>query len=123
MDALVVALEDLDPTQLAVGGGKAVNVGELIRAGLPVPPGVCVTTDAYAQAARALDIDDTIDELERADAEHLPEVAAALRARFEQAPVPEQIAHAIASAVAELGASQALAVRSSATAEDLPFAS
>jgi pyruvate,water dikinase len=49
--ALDLALVDADALDLA--GGKAANLGELIRAGLPVPPGVCVATDAYRHVARA----------------------------------------------------------------------
>jgi rifampicin phosphotransferase len=43
---LVVALADLDRTALPLAGGKAANLGEMVRAGLPVPPGFCVTTRA-----------------------------------------------------------------------------
>ncbi|HET6319276.1 MAG TPA: PEP/pyruvate-binding domain-containing protein, partial [Chloroflexota bacterium] len=48
---LVLSLVELDRSMLSLGGGKAVNLGELIRADLPVPPGVCLTTAAYAQAS------------------------------------------------------------------------
>ena len=55
--ALVMDLARIDVSMLATVGGKAANLGELIRAGLPVPPGFCVTTDAYrlAVADAALD--------------------------------------------------------------------
>jgi rifampicin phosphotransferase len=45
--ALVVDLARIDVSMLATVGGKAANLGEMIRAGMPVPPGLCVTTDAY----------------------------------------------------------------------------
>ena len=46
-------LEDVDRSALAVAGGKAANLGELTRAGFPVPPGFCVTTAAYETVAAA----------------------------------------------------------------------
>ena len=46
-------------------GGKAVNLGELLRAGLPVPPGFCVTTHAYTLAIRGANLDPLLDELAR----------------------------------------------------------
>ena len=45
---LVMPLTALDASMLTLVGGKAANLGELIRAGFPVPPGFCVTTTAYA---------------------------------------------------------------------------
>jgi len=50
---VVVPLRDLDASALALAGGKAANLGELIGAGFPVPDGFCVTTDAYAELAAA----------------------------------------------------------------------
>src|SRR5436190_23609176 len=105
---LVVPLEGLEPSQLSVAGGKAVNLGELIRAELPVPPGVCVTTEAYAQAADALDLDASITALEATNAEQLATQAEALRHTIEAAPVPPEIAQAIEQAVAALGANEKL---------------
>src|SRR4051812_20464861 len=119
----IVPLEGLELSQLSVAGGKAVNLGELMRAGLPVPGGVCVTTEAYARAAEALGLDASIGELDTSEDTGLSDRAAAIRERIEQAAVPKDIARAIEQAVVDLGEKQPLAVRSSATAEDLPFAS
>ncbi len=52
----VVGLGELDAGGLPLAGGKAANLGELIRAGLPVPEGFCVTTDAYSELAHAADL-------------------------------------------------------------------
>ncbi len=123
MAALIIPLRELDRTMLAVAGGKGVNLGELLRAGLPVPDGVCVTTEAYALAAQAADLAPLLSALAAADADDVAEAAAKIRARLEQTPVPEDIAQAVRVAVEGLGATTPLAVRSSATAEDLPFAS
>ena len=51
--ALVVDLAHLSADDVAAVGGKAANLGELIRAGFDVPPGFCITTNAYRQAVRA----------------------------------------------------------------------
>ncbi|MGD9988274.1 PEP/pyruvate-binding domain-containing protein [Pseudonocardia sp.] len=111
--ALVVGLAGLGRASLGIAGGKAANLGELLAAGIPVPDGFCLTTEAYALAA---------------DAAGLPaalaagEDPAALRARLQQARVPAGVAAAVRAAYRALGAG-AVALRSSATAEDLPDSS
>ncbi|GAA3686235.1 phosphoenolpyruvate synthase [Lentzea roselyniae] len=109
MDAYCVDFGAIDGTMLAVVGGKAANLGELTRAGLPVPQGFCVTTDAYRAVAEA-------DEL----ASTTPENA---RRTLLETAVPQEIRDAIVAEYRKLGDSVPVAVRSSATAEDLPFAS
>ncbi|HEX4815148.1 MAG TPA: PEP/pyruvate-binding domain-containing protein [Nonomuraea sp.] len=89
-------------------GGKGASLARLARAGLPVPGGFHVTTEAY----RAF-VADFRDEIDPAD----PESTAALFARHE---VPAPVAEEIRRAYAALGADVPVAVRSSATAEDLP---
>lgn len=126
MHDFVVDLTALGRGSLAVAGGKAANLGELLRAGLPVPPGFCVTTAAYRAVARDAAVRAAIGRLAAlggGDAAGLAEGAAAVRAALAVAPVPEAIAAACARAYAELGAGAVVAVRSSATAEDLPDAS
>ena len=54
---LALDLAEIDASMLPVVGGKAANLGELIRAGFPVPSGICVTTHAYAQVAAGAAID------------------------------------------------------------------
>src|SRR5215210_5874407 len=83
---LVLPFADLDRAALPVAGGKAANLGELTRAGLPVPPGFCVTTAAYALVAAGPGIaglDATLDELAAMPADdlaRLAELVAAARA-------------------------------------------
>ncbi|GAA4836815.1 PEP/pyruvate-binding domain-containing protein [Saccharopolyspora rosea] len=98
-------------------GGKAANLGELVRAGMPVPPGFCVTTDAYDEVCRARTAD--LVDLLPGD----PGRAAEIRARIAAAEPPPELASAITAAYAALGENAPVAVRSSATAEDLPHAS
>ena len=125
---LALPLGEIDSAALQIAGGKAANLGELIRAGLPVPPGFCVTTAAYELVAEGAGLDRILAVLAETppdETARLAELAAAARARLLEAPVPEGLARAIAAAYRGLGdgASVPVAVRSSATAEDLPHAS
>lgn len=105
-------------TLLAVAGGKAANLGELVDAGLPVPPGFCVTTAAYEQVAAAAELDGVLDAYPDGAV-----LAAKARAAIRAAPVPAVVCDAVVRAYRELGEDVPVAVRSSATAEDLPTAS
>jgi pyruvate,water dikinase len=109
----VMSLHDLDREDRAIAGGKGANLGELVRAGLQVPEGFVVTSDAYARVVNLLDLK-IADRVAVAD-------GVAIRASVEAAAVPADIQAAIADAYAALGAGP-VAVRSSATAEDLPGA-
>ncbi|MET0863536.1 MAG: PEP/pyruvate-binding domain-containing protein, partial [Nakamurella sp.] len=111
---LVVDLADLSAERIADVGGKAANLGVLINAGFDVPPGFCVSTAAYRAAIRGTFVEDG----SATD-------AAAARSAVLAAPFPPDVADAVREAYARLGsgADIAVAVRSSATAEDLPGAS
>lgn len=109
----VVPLADFGQADLAQAGGKGANLGELVRAGLPVPDGFVVTTDAYTSVISPLDLKIS----ERAAAGQ----GAAIRTDVEATTMPTNIRIAVADAYARLGAGP-VAVRSSATAEDLPGA-
>src|SRR5438093_5412791 len=124
----VLFFEEIDSSQLPRVGGKAANLGEMTRAGLPVPPGFGVTTAAYALVAASADLEPILAELvtTRAnDTVRLAELAAAARAKLLAAPMPAGVAPSITEAYQALGDGNPIpvAVRSSATAEDLPFAS
>ncbi|GAA0480049.1 phosphoenolpyruvate synthase [Actinoplanes capillaceus] len=120
----VLDFADIDAGMLPEVGGKAANLGKLARAGLPVPPGVCVTTDAYRQAADAAPgLAGIIEELTATapgDLPRLTELAGRAREALLAAPLPAEVAAAVAAGYRGM---DAVAVRSSATAEDLPFAS
>ena len=126
MDTAIVALSALRGGMLAEAGGKAANLGELVRAGLPVPPGFCVTTAGYRAVAADAAVRAAIGALTAVtvtDAAGLQRGAEAVRAALLAAPVPDGLARACAAAYAGLGTDAVVAVRSSATAEDLPDAS
>jgi pyruvate,water dikinase len=101
-------LDQVGATDIGSVGGKAANLGELVSARFPVPDGFVLTTDAYASAAHAAGLDPSDP---TRSAELLLEI-----------PVPQDVARAALDAYATLGRG-AVAVRSSATAEDLPSAS
>jgi phosphoenolpyruvate synthase/pyruvate phosphate dikinase len=124
----VVDLEAIDATQVALAGGKGANLGELTRIdGVRVPPGFCVTTDAFDRimgAAPALgERLDRLAALDAGDAEAIRARSAEIRRIVEGVAVPGDVAAAIAGARAGLGEQGTYAVRSSATAEDGPAAS
>jgi pyruvate,water dikinase len=124
----VVDLGEVAGTQVAVVGGKAAHLGELSRIeGIRVPAGFCVTTDAFRRAvARVPSIDEQLDELARVDPddrETIRTLGARLRRAVGGAAVPGDVAEAVTRALARFGERAAYAVRSSATAEDLPTAS
>ncbi len=124
----VVDLGEVAGIQVAAVGGKAAHLGELSRIeGIRVPAGFCVTTDAFRRVvAHVPSIDEQLDELARAapdDRETIRTLGARLRRAVEGAAVPGDVAEAITRALARFGERAAYAVRSSATAEDLPTAS
>src|SRR5215218_9697516 len=127
-DCYVLGLPEIDATQVAVVGGKGVHLGELWHIeGIRVPPGFCVTTNAFRRIlAEAPSIDDRLDRLSRLspdDREAIRTLSADIRRTLEGLTIPDDVAAAITLALAPLGEHAAYAVRSSATAEDLPTAS
>ncbi|MFL5582494.1 MAG: PEP/pyruvate-binding domain-containing protein [Gemmatimonadaceae bacterium] len=125
---LTLPFASISRDDVARVGGKGANLGELTRAGVRVPPGFCVTTRAYERFIAALPNAprhlEEMDALDGADAEAARRAAEATRAALESLPMPDEAAAAVVAAWKELGVGDApLAVRSSATAEDLPGAS
>src|ERR687894_2197650 len=103
---LTLRFGDIDRAALRIAGGKAANLGELIRAGLPVPSGFCVTTAAYELVAGGAGLDQILDDLAETppdDTARLAELAAAARARLLEAPVSPGVAGAITGAYRALG--------------------
>jgi rifampicin phosphotransferase len=124
----VLDLHEIDRTQVGVAGGKGANLGELSRIeGIRVPAGFCVTTDAFRHVmAEASSIDDLLEGLSRLrpdDQAEIHALCAELRQTVEELPIPDDVATAITSALSRFGEHATYAVRSSATAEDLPTAS
>ncbi|PVZ60396.1 PEP/pyruvate-binding domain-containing protein [Arthrobacter sp. H-02-3] len=143
-ETLVADLSELGSAPLPLVGGKAMNLGRLAAAGFPVPRGFCLTTVAYRKAAPpelealAARLDAELPgwspdggtahpALDRPDLDHLQldlgELARQAREMIVTAPIPADVDAAVRAAYASLGSGAAVAVRSSATAEDLPFAS
>ncbi|WP_377266914.1 rifamycin-inactivating phosphotransferase [Peterkaempfera sp. SMS 1(5)a] len=121
-------LHRIDQTQIAVVGGKGAHLGGLSRIeGIRVPAGFCVTTDAFRRImAEAPSINDRLDQLSHLnpdDREAIRTLSAEIRRTIEGIAIPGDLAAAITGALARLGEHTACAVRSSATAEDLPTAS
>ena len=125
----VLWLEDVDADDVGTVGGKAASLGELIGAGLPVPPGFTVTAGTY----RAFIEEAAIDEELFAAVDVDPEDSAALREAEETAselilgtPFPDEVREEILDRYRSMGTDNEeafVAVRSSATAEDLPDSS
>ncbi|MFF3429629.1 rifamycin-inactivating phosphotransferase [Streptomyces sp. NPDC002602] len=128
IEQYVCDLQEIDETQVAVVGGKGAHLGGLSRIeGIRVPGGFCVTTNAFRRIlAQAPSIDDRLDELSRVnpdDREAVRTLSARIRRTIEGITIPDEIAKAITRELGRFGERAAYAVRSSATAEDLPTAS
>lgn len=113
-------------------GGKNASLGSMIRAGLPVPPGFAVTTDAYrtlrTQPGLRDEVRDRLSRVDWRDAAGLREISAEVRGLIEKIELPDDIVDAVGEAYEALCSwcevdGLPVAVRSSATAEDLPDAS
>ena len=120
-------LSELRRSDISFAGGKGANLGELTAAGLPVPAGFVVGAPAYAAFCDASGLREKLDALlSDIDVEQTRDLEAAgeqARALVEQTPVPDDLAAAIREAYGRLGEGAAVAVRSSATAEDTASAS
>lgn len=132
---LVIWFEDLRKDDVPIVGGKNANLGELINAGIPVPPGFAVTAYAYKKFIEETGISEKIYRLIKESVTNLDDpkqyelASKKIRELIESTAVPKQLEKAIKSAYRELcrklnsNDDVFVAVRSSATAEDLPDAS
>jgi pyruvate,water dikinase len=121
-------LREVDESQVAAVGGKGAHLGVLSRIdGVRVPVGFCVTTEAFRRIATGDPaLERRFDELTRTDPDDRDAIRALsgeIRRIVEEIAVPDDIAAAITGTLARFGEEAAYAVRSSATAEDLPTAS
>jgi pyruvate,water dikinase len=124
--------EDIRKTDIPIVGGKGANLGELTSTGAPVPPGFCVIAETYARFIKVNNLNTKILELLKGldfeDTDELQKRTETIRDLIQKAPIPESIEKQIVDAYNELSVKTGLkdpdvAVRSSATAEDLPDAS
>ena len=123
----VAWLEDVRSTDLGTVGGKAASLGELTEAGLPVPPGFVVTAGTYRTFIEEAGIDEELFSAVDVDSEDSEALEAAHERAHElivETEVPEDVRAEIVEAYRSMGDGETfVAVRSSATAEDLPDAS
>jgi pyruvate,water dikinase len=128
MSAYVLGFQDIDRTKLMVVGGKGANLGELARVeGIRVPDGFCISTEAFKRVIEeAPSINELLDRLsllKAVDRDKIGELGGEIRGVIEGIDIPQDISEAITRSLSRLGEEDAYAVRSSATAEDLPTAS
>ena len=128
MNKYVLGFENIDRTKSMLAGGKGANLGELSKIrGISVPAGFCITTGAYKKiTGNHRELQRLMNELMHCDAaerEKISGISATVRTIIESTPIPEDIAEEIAEHLAKFDKKDAFAVRSSATAEDLPTAS
>ena len=120
-------LDTIGATDIELAGGKAANLGELVTAGFPVPGGCVLTTDAYRAFVAANGLEERILELATAPPEEGADAAESIAALFTAGMIPVDMAWELREAYKALGAGNGagvpVAVRSSATAEDLAEAS
>ncbi|MCP4424112.1 MAG: phosphoenolpyruvate synthase [Chloroflexi bacterium] len=125
----ITPFPQLNKTDISIAGGKGANLGEMSAAGFPVPPGFVLTTGAYDAFVQAHGLQRQIVDLARAVTADDPQSSAAaaekIRALFLQRTMADDLAEEIMTAYGRLTQDNdtAVAVRSSATAEDLPTAS
>lgn len=129
MSTFVIGFEELDKTRLIDVGGKGANLGELSRiSGIHVPNGFCITTEAYKQTTienmpTVQDLIEQLTSLKIEERNKISEISGEIRKTIENITIPEDIKDGILQMHTLLGAQEAYAIRSSATAEDLPTAS
>ncbi len=128
MSAYVLGFQDIDGTKRKLVGGKGANLGELGKMeGIRVPDGFCLSTAAYkriiGEAPSIHELLDRLAQLNVGDRDRIAGLSGEIRRLIEGVAVPADIREEIARFLTRLGESGAYAVRSSATAEDLPAAS
>ncbi|NRT34502.1 pyruvate,water dikinase [Clostridium beijerinckii] len=128
MNPYVLGFQEIDKTKLAIVGGKGANLGELSRInGIIVPEGFCITTEAYKKIiGNNNEFNSLLSELSLLNIENIEkigEISGKIRKVIEEIEIPKDIDDEITFYLSKFGERHAYAVRSSATAEDLPTAS
>jgi len=128
--ALVLPFSKIDKDDVALVGGKSANLGEMTQAGFPIPPGFSLTSHAYQKVIDYNELEDNIRQLLKGldvhDSKKLQSVAKKIQHLILKADIPPELTKEIFHHYRQLGTSKnpaLVAVRSSATAEDLPDAS
>lgn len=128
MSSLVLDFKEMEKTQLLLVGGKGLNLGELSKIeGIQVPEGFCVTTAGYQQAIEQNEtyhaLLDRLTMLKVENRDQIGEISRKIRQIVMEAEIPSDVVKAVTHYLSQFGEEHAYAVRSSATAEDLPHAS
>jgi pyruvate,water dikinase len=128
MSSLVLSFQEMDKSQLWLVGGKGLNLGECSKIpGIQVPEGFCVTTAGYRKAIEGNEtfqaLLDRLTKLQAEDRESIGEIAGKIRQLITSTEIPSDVAEEVTRFLSKFGEEHAYAVRSSATAEDLPHAS
>lgn len=128
MNSYVLSFQEIDKRKFSMVGGKGANLGELAKVeGILVPGGFCVTTEAYKMTTENnQEINGLLDELYHLkveDRNKVSEVSKKIRMTIERIAISKDIAEEIVIFLTKFGEKDAYAIRSSATAEDLPTAS
>ncbi len=128
MSSFVLGFQDIDKTKLMVVGGKGANLGELSKIeGIRVPDGFCISTEAFKRIiGETSSINELLDQLSLLkveDRDKIGELSGEIRSVIEGIAIPQDIHEEITRLLSRLDEKNAYAVRSSATAEDLPTAS
>lgn len=122
----IVWFDEVGKDDIRLVGGKGANLGEMTSAGIPVPPGFIVTSEAYFEFLKttrlATEIRKLLANLDVNDSRTLQEISGTIKSKFAALSIPEDLAEEIKTAYRKLSGGL-VAVRSSATAEDLPEAS
>jgi len=124
----VHAFKEIDKTKLNLVGGKGANLGELSRIkGIHVPDGFCISIEAFkrvvGETSSIKKLVDQLSMLKIEDRDNISELSARIRSIIERIAIPDHINEDIVRFLSIFGENNAYAVRSSATAEDLPTAS
>ena len=121
-DVLVLRLGETGDDHRSLVGGKALNLGKMIAAGLPVPHGFCITTTAFdqflASCSRRTDLSSLLAQCSGDEIGRIAELSREIRTCLVEDPVPEVVKDAVLRGWRELGGDRSFAVRSSATVED-----
>ncbi|WP_338786318.1 phosphoenolpyruvate synthase [Metabacillus sp. FJAT-53654] len=128
MSSLVLGFQEMEKSQLLLVGGKGVNLGELSKIqGIQVPEGFCITTVGYQKAIEQNETFQALLEqltmLKVEDRDQISDISRKIRQIIMEVEIPSDVAGAVTHYLSQLGDEHAYAVRSSATAEDLPHAS
>ncbi|PEW81578.1 phosphoenolpyruvate synthase [Bacillus cereus] len=128
MSSFVLDFQEIEKTQLSLVGGKGLNLGELTNIqGIQVPEGFCVTTVGYEEAIEQNEELQTLlqqlTKLKKEERAQIGEVSKKIREVIMAVEIPTDVVEAVAHYLSRFGNEHAYAVRSSATAEDLPYAS